>query len=127
MTQMTGAVSLDMRRLIDAVRTTVRDELAYPVIIDEQDTAHVLHSHADAGSMNEDQAAKLTERLRGHGYAVVAVRADVRDWYAERYEAQAAMPEPETFSVHGVPGVNLDAVYQSGAAEVRHAAAEVTP
>jgi hypothetical protein len=121
MTQMSGSVSLDMRRLVETVRTTVRDELAYPVLLDESDTAHVLHTHADAGSMNQDEAAKLAERLRGHGYAVTAVRTDLRDWYAERY-AEAAQPETagsDPREGNGVPGINLDAIHAEGQADAR--------
>jgi hypothetical protein len=109
MTQMSGSVSLDMRRLVEAVRTTVRDELAYPVLLTPEDATRVLWDHADAGSMGEDQAARLAERLQADGYALTAVRADLRDWYADRY-AEAAEPvaPAQPIEVNQMPRVPRD-------------------
>jgi hypothetical protein len=95
MTQMSGSVSLDMRRLIEAVRTAVRDELAYPVLLTPEDAALVLHANAPAGNTPQAVAEFIAEALHREGYALVAVRTDLRDWYADRYEERESAP-PET-------------------------------
>jgi hypothetical protein len=124
MTQMSGSVSLDMRRLVETVRTTVRDELAYPVLLTPEDATRVLWDHADAGTMSQEQAQCLAERLKADGYAITAVRTDLRDWYADRYAEVEPVPldgtrSETTTTINGVPGVNLDAIHAEGQAAAR--------